>query len=219
MKNRYYLLVLSLCLGLASAALTATEQSTTVYKYIDENGVLHLTNKPPKKQTDVLYSRSYVIRSYTPPAIPTLTLPIEPQSSPSKARRATAYDDLIATVAAQNQLPAALLHAVVKVESSYNPNAVSPKGAVGLMQLMPATAERFGVTDATDPAANLSGGARYLRQLLVLFEYDLSLALAGYNAGENAVLKYKRQIPPYRETQAYVKKVMHLYQQYLMQTL
>jgi soluble lytic murein transglycosylase-like protein len=139
--------------------------------------------------------------------------------SPSKARRVTAYDELIATVAAQNQLPAALIHAVVKVESSYNPNAVSPKGAVGLMQLMPGTAERFGVTDATDPAANLSGGAQYLRKLLVLFEYDLSLALAGYNAGENAVLKYKRQIPPYPETQAYVKKVMGLYQQYLMQTL
>ncbi len=118
---------------------------------------------------------------------------------------------LIAQVAAEENLPAALVHAVVATESGYDPQAVSPKGAVGLMQLMPATAERFGVPRAarTDPARNLRAGARYLGWLLNTFHGDLELALAGYNAGEGAVQKYGNQVPPYRETQQYVRRVIH----------
>ena len=106
-----------------------------------------------------------------------------------------------------------LLKAMVHVESAFNADAVSPKGAMGLMQLMPATAKRYGVTSRKDPVASLEGGARYFHDLLVLFEQDLRLALAAYNAGENAVIKYQG-IPPYPETQNYVERVIELRDRY-----
>ncbi len=124
------------------------------------------------------------------------------------------YKDLIEEAAYDTDLDPALLHAVIQTESAYKPEAVSPKGAVGLMQLMPATARRFGVTDRTDVTDNVYGGARFLRYLLNLFDNDFELALAGYNAGENAVKRYGYKIPPYRETKNYVKKVMRLYRVY-----
>lgn len=111
-----------------------------------------------------------------------------------------------------------LIHAVIEAESAYNPKAISHAGAVGLMQLMPATAERFGVTDRTNPTQNIDGGVRYLRFLLDYFDNDLKLAIAGYNAGEGAVLKYGRKIPPYRETRNYVAKVLKLLQRNLERT-
>ena len=143
-----------------------------------------------------------------------------PRGSPTPAiaaaRRSGAsarapWGALIAQVAAEENLPAALVHAVVATESGYDPQAVSPKGAVGLMQLMPATAERFGVPRAarTDPARNLRAGARYLGWLLNTFHGDLELALAGYNAGEQAVARHGG-VPPYPETQAYVKRIQRL---------
>ncbi len=124
------------------------------------------------------------------------------------------YKDLIENAAYDTDLDPALLHAVIQTESAYRSKAVSPKGAVGLMQLMPATAKRFGVTDRTDVTDNVYGGARFLRYLLNLFDNDFELALAGYNAGENAVKRYGYKIPPYRETKNYVKKVMRLYRVY-----
>jgi soluble lytic murein transglycosylase-like protein len=123
------------------------------------------------------------------------------------------YSGHIAQVAAEHGLAPELLHAVIQVESGYDANAVSPKGAVGLMQLMPATALRFGVADPRDPLANLRGGARYLRNLIGLFGGDLSLALAAYNAGEAAVLRHARRIPPFSETMAYVRAVQRRYDQ------
>jgi soluble lytic murein transglycosylase-like protein len=101
-----------------------------------------------------------------------------------------------------------LLHAVIRAESAYVSNARSTAGACGLMQLMPETARRFKVRDIWDPQDNIHGGAAYLRFLLDLFDNDLSLALAGYNAGENAVIKYGYQIPPYPETETYVRRVL-----------
>jgi soluble lytic murein transglycosylase-like protein len=103
---------------------------------------------------------------------------------------------------------------VIQAESGYNPEARSPVGAVGLMQLMPDTALRYGVRveDRTDPAESISGGARYLRDLLKMFNSDVKLAVAGYNAGENAVKKYKNSIPPYPETQNYVAQVLDFYE-------
>ena len=107
-----------------------------------------------------------------------------------------------------------LIKAVIKTESNFDPNAVSSKGACGLMQLIPETAERFSVTDIFDPRQNIYGGTEYLSYLLSLFKGDTELALAGYNAGENAVIKYNNQIPPYKETQNYVKKVMKFWEYY-----
>jgi soluble lytic murein transglycosylase-like protein len=101
-----------------------------------------------------------------------------------------------------------LLHAVIAVESDYDAKAVSPKGAQGLMQLMPATAQRFGVANPFDPRENVRGGALYLKWLLDLFGGDLQLAIAGYNAGEQAVIRAGYRVPPYAETQKYVPRVM-----------
>jgi soluble lytic murein transglycosylase-like protein len=226
------LLVLALNLA-AIVAVSAADKSTIIYKYVDDNGVLHLTNKKPKKESDnVLYSRSYMVQTYTPPPplalISLLAFPppiavakerkIAPASLPNKVSKNLSkneYSPWIQAAATRYRLPEALLHAVIQVESNYNPNAVSPKGATGLMQLMPGTGKQYGVTELTDPQSNIEGGAKYLRFLLDLFNQDLSLALAGYNAGENAVKRYNNTIPPYAETQDYVKKVTQLYQQNL----
>jgi hypothetical protein len=116
-------------------------------------------------------------------------------------------DSLIVQSAARNGIDPHLILAVMKQESSFNTQAISYKGARGLMQLMPATAARFGVRDIFDPAQNIEGGSRYLRFLLDTFNGNVELALAGYNAGENAVMRYGNQIPPYRETQDYVRKI------------
>ena len=123
----------------------------------------------------------------------------------------------IQRVAATYQLEPALLHAVISAESAYNPQARSPKGARGLMQLMPDTARRFGVADPDEPTANLHGGARYLRWLLDLFT-DIRLALAAYNAGEGAVQRYGNTIPPDPETRTYVRRVLDFYRYYRSKT-
>jgi soluble lytic murein transglycosylase-like protein len=120
---------------------------------------------------------------------------------------------LIHEAAAEHNLPPNLIQAVIAVESGYNPNAVSRTGAKGLMQLMPQTASRFGVANVYDQRANVRGGAQYLAWLLGAFEGNLELALAGYNAGENAVIRSGYKIPPYRETQDYVPKVLAVYKQ------
>ena len=106
----------------------------------------------------------------------------------------------------------ALVHAVIRVESAYNAGAVSPKGATGLMQVIPGTGRRFGVENLLQPGANISAGTQYLSYLMRMFKGDLSLALAAYNAGENAVVRYGNRIPPYRETQGYVPRVMRIYE-------
>jgi soluble lytic murein transglycosylase-like protein len=106
----------------------------------------------------------------------------------------------------------ALVHAVIRVESAYNARAVSPKGAMGLKQVMPGTGRRFGVDDLLQPGASISAGTQYLSHLMRLFQGDLSLALAAYNAGEGAVIRYGRKVPPYRETRGYVPRVLSTYQ-------
>jgi len=124
-----------------------------------------------------------------------------PPVTPAPALSAT-----VDQIAQQNQIPAQLIHSVIQVESNYDPNAVSPKGALGLMQLIPSTARRFGVSNALDPADNIQGGARYLKYLMELYQGDEALALAAYNAGEGAVARYGG-IPPFPETQNYVAAV------------
>lgn len=126
------------------------------------------------------------------------------------------FQAAVLAAAKLNNLSPALVHAVIAAESNHNPAAVSPKGAIGLMQLMPATALRYGVKakELKQPVSNIRAGARYLADLLSMFGGDLRLALAGYNAGEGAVLRYGKRIPPYAETQAYVPRVLAFYKQF-----
>jgi soluble lytic murein transglycosylase-like protein len=120
-------------------------------------------------------------------------------------------DEIIVAAATRHGIKPLLLYSVMHQESAFNSQAVSPKGARGLMQLMPATAARFGVKNIFDPEQNIHGAAQYLRFLLDLFDGDVSLALAGYNAGEGAVKKYGYAVPPYRETINYVRKIKRRY--------
>ncbi|WP_150050793.1 MULTISPECIES: lytic transglycosylase domain-containing protein [Methylomonas] len=168
-----------------------------IYKRVDSDGRIYYTDRPEKG----LYYR-LIIR--TPPKTYKRDLKF---MSGNKAK----YNDLIARAAAKHQMDPKLLHAVIQAESAYNPHAVSSAGAVGLMQLMPDTARRYGVTDRHDAEQNVDAGTRYLKDLLAMFDSNLKLAVAGYNAGEGAVMKYHYSIPPYPETQNYVQHVLKLY--------
>lgn len=176
-----------------------------IYKYVDKYGRVHLTDKPEHTgYTLVVKTYRSLGRAKTP----------RPISFASNKKNRVRFSPLIARAAQRYRLPNALLHAVISAESAYDPLAVSHKGAVGLMQLMPETGQRYGVRDLTDPAANIHGGSRYLRDLLRLFKQNLRLALAAYNAGENAVIRYGNKIPPYQETQLYVERVLQYYRRY-----
>jgi soluble lytic murein transglycosylase-like protein len=178
-----------------------------IYWFTDENGVTHFSNVP----TDSRYVPFAGSESGRPANKQIISRPSGRRPDPSVKVQ---YGSIIQTIARTYALESALLHAVVSAESGYNSAAVSKKGAAGLMQLMPETAQRYGVTDRFDPVQNLHGGARYLSDLLKMFDGNLSLALAGYNAGENSVVKYGYQIPPYAETRTYVPKVLDLYRKY-----
>jgi len=132
----------------------------------------------------------------------------------SKQLEKLPFNDEVAVAARETALEPALIHAVIAVESNHNPEAISPKGAYGLMQLMPATAKRFNASNKNDFKTNILAGAQYLRELLTLFNGNVELTLAAYNAGPYAVRKYHNQIPPYLETRAYVPKVMKLYRKF-----
>lgn len=140
----------------------------------------------------------------------TLEIPLPFKINQANRRRFAPHIDRIAR---KHRLDPDLIHAVISVESGFNPRAVSHAGAMGLMQLMPATARRYGVDDPYDPIANISGGVRHLRFLLDKFR-NISLALAAYNAGANAVMRHRRSIPPYLETRMYVVRVIHFYMHY-----
>lgn len=124
------------------------------------------------------------------------------------------YDNIINNASLIYGIESALIKSVIKTESNFDPYAVSNKGACGLMQLIPETAERFNVEDVFDPKSNIYGGAEYLSYLISLFKGDIKLAVAAYNAGENAVIKYNDQVPPYKETKNYVKKVFKFLEYY-----
>ena len=155
-----------------------------------------------------------------PEAIAQNTLPIPQVNAPGYNRQmAAAFSKMVERVALEHNLDPQLLHSIITVESGYNPGAISPKGAIGLMQLMPDTASRFGASNPLDPAQNIRAGARYVRFLLSLFNRDMPLVLAAYNAGEGAVSKYRNTIPPYQETREYVAKVLASYQKRTGQSL
>ncbi len=147
------------------------------------------------------------------PAAAQSVRPEAPKPQPAKAGAAqpadpapVAISETVQRIAAKHSLPPELIHSVIKVESNYNPWAVSPKGAFGLMQLIPSTARRFGVSNIFDPEDNINGGAKYLKYLLGLYGQNYTLALAAYNAGEAAVTRYGG-VPPYPETLNYVNQV------------
>jgi len=133
-----------------------------------------------------------------------MTVPVSPALA---ARLSPQFEPLIREHASQQGIRPDLVRAVIQVESAFNPRAVSPKGAMGLMQLMPATAKQFGAIDPFNPAENIRAGVSYLRQLLDRYDHDEQLALAAYNAGPGAVDQYGSQVPPYTETQDYVRKI------------
>ncbi len=137
--------------------------------------------------------------------------------SPPEFANKAQYDRMVAEVAQTYGLNSALLHAVISAESRYIADAVSRRGAAGLMQLMPATARRYGVADPFDPVQNLNGGAKCLRDLLKRFNDNVSLALAAYNAGRGAVIRHGTKIPPIRETEAYVQRVLSYYWRYQLE--
>jgi membrane-bound lytic murein transglycosylase MltF len=120
------------------------------------------------------------------------------------------YNDIVESVAQENRVPAELVHSIIKTESNYNAWAISPKGAMGLMQLMPLTAKQYKVMNVFDPLQNIKGGVKYLVDLIKLYDGDTKHVLAAYNAGQEAIKKYGG-IPPYRETKNYIKKVMAMY--------
>lgn len=128
------------------------------------------------------------------------------QNNSPKAR----HDSLIQSLAAAHGVPAELIHSVIKVESNYDERAISPKGAMGLMQLMPETAKYYGVNDPFNPEENIKGGVLYLKDLIRLYNGQTTYVLAAYNAGQEALKKFKG-IPPYKETREYIQKVMALY--------
>ncbi len=173
-----------------------------IYTFVDAAGVRHFTDIPPN---GTRYSIS-IIQLH-------LTGRTESGAAydPALLARASRYDPLIDRAAAQAAVAPALLRAMIVVESGFNASAVSRAGAIGLMQLMPQTARRYGVTNAFDPRQNVHAGALYLRDLLHRFGNNLPLALAAYNAGEDAVERSGWRIPPFQETEAYVPKVLRVY--------
>ena len=174
----------------------------------DDTGITHLTDRPNSER----YER--VARE--PQLVPELGQVLPSSSMPRTGRRERMlkYDEMVQVASSITGVNADLLHAVVMAESGYDPQAVSPKGALGMMQLMPETARRYGVTAWNDPADNLIGGARYLADLLQQFNQDLRLAMAAYNAGERAVIRHGYRVPPFQETQHYVRKVFEFYERY-----
>ncbi len=187
-------------------AVSAGIAQADIYRYVDSDGTVHFTNVPQDSRFKVYLKEKH----RRTPVTDTLASEIRHYDARARAR----YAKPIEEAARATRLEAALIHAVISAESGYNPLARSRKGAAGLMQLMPETARRYGVKNRLDPAQNISGGARYLRDLIRLFNNDLHLAVAAYNAGENAVLRAGNRIPPYQETMTYVPRVMTYYRKY-----
>ena len=184
--------------GLLGYLLLSSIAQADVFVSVDAKGSYVLSNVHRPGRT---YER--VIRE---PTAAVVSLDQQPQMIAAQP-----YAELVSAAATANEVPAALLHAVIRAESRYNADATSPKGAGGLMQLMPDTAREMGVKDVYDPKSNIQGGAKYLKRLLTLFDNDIALAVAAYNAGPQAVLSRGGVIPPFAETQRYVPDVLRQY--------
>lgn len=188
---------------LAVAAFQPVTARADIYSFTDERGVVHFTNIPG------LDRRYKLIRREAGSQVPRSGQVWMPSEADIKR-----FSSIIDVASRTHGVEPALVQAVITAESGFNPNAISRAGASGLMQLMPDTARRYGVRNIFDPVENIHGGVKYLKDLLGMFNGDLNLALAGYNAGENAVIRAGHRIPPYAETQHYVPKVKGLYQRF-----
>ncbi len=180
---------------------TAQKAGADIYKFVDEDGVTHFTDAPTDRRFKIFMrdiKKDKKLRT-------TFKL--------SGCRNPEEFEPIINSLAAEYGVDKSLVKAVIHAESGYNPNAVSPKGASGLMQLMPKTARDLKVCNTFDPHDNIRGGVRYLRFLLDTFKGDVPLALAAYNAGLSKVSKYGG-IPPYEETRNYVARVLSYQKSY-----
>jgi soluble lytic murein transglycosylase-like protein len=189
---------------LLAVILTPAALQAEVYKWVDENGIVSFSNIAPPTDQDYrvlkfpCYASDPKCRSVSWEKVPLNT---------------HAFQDEIEAAAQFSAVEESLIRAIIHAESAYQPDAQSPKGAQGLMQLMPATQQKLEVSDPFDPALNIVGGARYLSDLLLEFNGDIALTAAAYNAGSGAVRKYGG-IPPFEETQEYVRRVRILYRRY-----
>jgi soluble lytic murein transglycosylase-like protein len=213
MKSRPVLthmkITLSACALAALASLLPKAHASSITAYRDPSGrVVFVNEAAPVLVTEPAAPLPEDAGAPSTPAASVSSQPARRNSVITAFRRS--WDELIDSVATRHRVDPALVRAIVRVESNYNPMAVSSRGAKGLMQLIPATARRFGVSNAFDPKANLDAGVRYLKYLMNMFNGDLRLSLAAYNAGENAVTGHNG-VPPFPETRDYLRKISELY--------
>jgi soluble lytic murein transglycosylase-like protein len=192
-------------LTLFSGMLFVVPATADIFRHVGKDGRVQFTNVPHDSRYKI-YRRI----DTNNPVTEMLTVRVR-YYGPDRRKR---FEKQIEAAAKANKIDPALIHAVIAAESGYNPFARSRAGAVGLMQLMPVTAKRYGAKNRMDPAQNIKAGVRYLRALMNMFDNDLELALAAYNAGENAVIRAGNRIPPYPETMTYVPTVLKYYKQY-----
>ncbi len=212
-----------------------------IYSFVDEHGVLHLTDRPndPRYRPVSQVNRHIAKATRSGESGPVLYWKRDTQQGQTRESQAVTvnrwaplrlqegttdrsvlqwqqsrFDGMVRAAAQRTGLQQALLHSIIRAESNFDPSAVSARGAVGLMQLMPATARLYGVTDMTDPETNIHGGARFLADLLKQFNNNLELSLAAYNAGPTTVARYGGAVPPYPETRQYIDRVMRYYREY-----
>jgi soluble lytic murein transglycosylase-like protein len=215
-----------LALGALTLLALALPARADIYQCVAGDGSVHYTNSKPKGMRCKTAVRGSKQAPKKAPRGKARQARASQRTTPAPGagfgggggNRRRAYDPLLGQAARFYQLPVAFLRAVVKVESDFNPQVVSHAGAMGLMQLMPRTAEAMGVTNPFDPRQNIFGGTRYLRILANKFNGDLVLTTAAYNAGEGAVMRYKG-VPPYAETRRYVHRVLHHYYAFRQQGL
>jgi soluble lytic murein transglycosylase-like protein len=196
-----------IAISTAPGVAHAASPAAGIYQVDGDESAIHLTDQAEGRNARLLVT--FDPQGDGTPLV--LAAPVTPTRTAPRRAGNPVLDDIVSRAAGAHRIDPALIHAVIAAESGYSTTAMSPKGAQGLMQLMPATARDYGVTDLFDPRQNVDAGAQHLRRLLDTFGQDTALALAAYNAGEGAVARHGGRVPPYSETQAYVPRVLQRY--------